>query len=746
MTDAEDPDFLPESETEGADADERSDKLQAVHKRAMERFDAVAVPQTELRAESLEDRVFVTIAGGQWQDSAWQAPENTPQPEIDKITPSLEKIETDYRENRLTVDFVPANDDGDAETADTLDGCYRADSNHFKADEAHDNAFQEGIRGGFGAWLVGVDLDDPQDPASEHLRINPGIPIVDADQCVFFYGGVRYDKSDAQAAFIITAELKAIAEDKWGDDVADFERVGLKWQWQWYTPDVTYIARYYEVEEVDDDLLTFTQPLSGEKQRHWRSDLERGEIKNLTDQGWTRETRKLKRKRVHKYILSGSGVLKDCGYIPGPNIPIVPFYYRREFVDNQEYWQGRVRKRKDRQRIYNSGSANIVETMATSPREVPIVSMTQMAGTVGQQTYAEIWSRQNIDRLPFVPLEPLLNADGSVAVAGPIGKIEAPALQPATVAALQIASADLTDDNDNADEVKANVSADAMDIAAERVDSKSQIGLDNMAKSHKRAGEIYLGMFREVCYEPGRKVPTLTADGQDGTATIAELQGDANGVYKVRNDLSQGTYKVVASVQESTTTKQQKTVRQNTAIADVAVKAGDQQLAQAALLTAVMNMDGEGMDSMKGYARNRLIGLGVEKPTPEEKKQIDQAQQGQQPSAADTALKAKAGLDQASAVDKLAAAHLKGAQADAIGGPDAAPEVPSGLAHVSTIADTADKLAGAGLKEAQAEHLRSMTHVKAHEAGTKRILTGHQIELERRQQALAEQQPQERAA
>jgi hypothetical protein len=161
---------LAESEIEDAPEAPDSDKLKEVHARAMTRFDAVAVPQQELRAQSLAARRFVTKPGAQWEGPWGEQFENTPRPEVDKITKGLEKIETDYRENRLTVDFVPADDTADEDTAETLDGMHRADSYHFKAQQARDNAFQEAIRGGFGAYRQTTEYANPDDPDSEELR------------------------------------------------------------------------------------------------------------------------------------------------------------------------------------------------------------------------------------------------------------------------------------------------------------------------------------------------------------------------------------------------------------------------------------------------------------------------------------------------------------------------------------------------------------------------------------------------
>lgn len=714
--------------------------LAKVLDRALRRFDTVAKPQQELRAQSLEARRFVTIPGAMWE-GAWGVQfENAPRPEVDKITKSLEKIETDYRENRLIVDFRAADSNADTETADTLDGMYRADAYEFKAQQAYDNAFQEAIRGGFGAFRLTCEYANPDDPDDETQRVNPGMVIVDADQSVYFDGASKlYDKSDAEWAVVISADPRDTAKDKWGaENIADWPLQQWKYAWDWYTPDIVRTAEYYECEHVREDRITLTNPFSGEVLRFWDSEIDADELAKMKAQGWERSAKPMQRKRVHKYILNGTKVLKDCGFVAGDMIPIVPVYGRRDFVDNMERWRGHVGKKMDRQRIYNTGVAKVVELQSIAPYEVPILAAEQLAGAVGTTPLTQIWSRGNIDRIPYRIINPLRDGNGDIVSGGPLGKIEPPQVQPATAALLQISAGDLADDDQNADEVKANVSAEAMDIAAQRVDLKSAIYLDNMAQSLQRAGEIYQAMARAVYFEEGREVDTLTDDGQDSTAKLYEPVLDTSGVYRIRNDLTKGRYKVVATVQEATTTKRQKTVKQNMTLAAVAKDIpATQDLAAAALLVAVYNQDGEGQDGMREFARKKLIELGVEKPTPEEAQQMAQAaQEQQQPSAADQALGAqaresdsKAILNQATAMEKQASARLKEAQAAAVGGPVEAPDTPTGLDQHP--ADIADKEASANLKDAQAEKIR-------HDIHTGRIMTGHQIEMDRRAADAAE--------
>jgi hypothetical protein len=67
------------------------------------------------------------------------------------------RIINEYRNNRITVDFISKEGDEDDRLADACDGLYRADEEDSVADEAYDNAFEEAVGGGFGAWRCGTN-------------------------------------------------------------------------------------------------------------------------------------------------------------------------------------------------------------------------------------------------------------------------------------------------------------------------------------------------------------------------------------------------------------------------------------------------------------------------------------------------------------------------------------------------------------------------------------------------------------
>jgi len=609
--------------------DTAADVLAEVHARALRRFDDVALATQDNREESLTARRFVSIPGAQWDGEWGEQFSNIPKLEIDKVGRGVRKIETDYRENRIIPDFRPDGPKADKESATTLDGLHRADSYRFKSQQARDNAVFEAIAGGFGAYRLTNEYEDESDPDNDHQRINPAAIIADADQSVFFDLNSRlYDKSDARFAFIRTAMQRDAFEDMFGADRATIWPETPQWRVKdWFTPDTIAVAEYYEVEERSEALWILTHSLSGEEKRLWSSELEQGDLAEYERDGWKKRRQTRKRKRVRKYVLSGAEVLEDRGYIVGSRIPIVPVYGRRYFVDGKERWQGYVQSKMDAQRLYNSNVSKLAELNSLAPREVPIFAPEQMPPAIG-----DLWSRANVERLPYLLAEPLRDENGNMVAQGPMAYVKPPDVPQVTALLLQAANQDLLEEqNDGSEQVRANTSAEAMDIAATRVDAKSGIYLDNVRQSVQCEGEIYAGMASEIYTEAGREVETMSEDGDDGSAILKQPVTDKGGLHRIANDFTTGRYKVIVSVTEATATRRDKTVRAMMQISEAATAIGDPDLSRAALLTAVMNTDGEGSDEFIAYARKKALEIGLVEPNEDELAAMQEAAENQQP-------------------------------------------------------------------------------------------------------------------
>jgi hypothetical protein len=619
-----------------------------VLERALRRFDEAANPQLEMRALSLAARRFATIPGAQWEDDGWAEQfEKSIRIEGRKIQRPIRKIETDYRENRIIPDFRPDGKEADQETADALDGLHRADSYEFKAQQARDNAFSEAVMGGFGAYRLASVDEDEYDPDNDHRRVNPGLIIADADQKVFFDPqAVLYDKSDARFAFVLTAYTRDGFKDEWGEDkVVSWPEGVTKRQFDWYATELVYVAEYYEKEDKHEVCYVLDHQQTGKKEKFWASDIE-GDVKEWVDAkklaGFNVVEKRKKRCRIHKYILSGAEMLEDKGRIAGQCIPIVPVYGNRAFVDGMERFWGIVQPNMDLVRVYNSCISRLAEVNATSPNEKPIFTPEMVAG------HEDSWSRQHIDRLAYGLINPLTDPNTGQIVA----YIKPADMSPVLAALLQIVSSDLLEDEqDGADTVKANTSAEAMDIAAMRVDAKSGVYLDNMRQSVQREGEIYLGIVSEEYTEEGREMNTMSEDGDDGQIILMENTSEG-GENRIRHDLTRGKYKVIASVSEATATRRDKTVRSSLHIAEVSLNAGDNEMSQAAVITAVANSDGEGIDDLKKFARKRGLQIGLFEPNEEE--QAAMAEQSAEPDPTTILVQAQAADLTASAEKKTA--------------------------------------------------------------------------------------------
>jgi hypothetical protein len=719
------------------------DTLKEVHDRAMRRFDDAVLPQLPVREMALVARRFADIPGAMWEGAAGDQFGESIKLEFPKLKRALRKLDNDFRQNRIEPDFRPSGGDSDNETADTLDGLYRADARFFKAQQARDNARAEAAKGGFGAYRLLNDWADPLDKDSDYQRVNPASLIADADQCVFFGPSTLYDKSDAKFAFVLTGWSVEAFKAEYGDDKAVSwpDATSRPWSYDWFRPETIAVCEYYEIEDKDEWVLIFTQETSEEEERHWQKDISAEEIADLRNRGFKQRKRKAKRRRCRKYVMSGAEVLDDCGYIAGGNIPIVPVYGERAYVDGVEWFRGLVQQNMDMVRVFNAVMSSLYEITTLAPYERPIFLAEQMP-----KNLADMWARGNIDRHPYALVNPVLDpVTGGIAAMGPIGKVETPQV-PATLAAMvEMLNGLFAEDDQDPDQVKANTSADAMDIAAARVDAKSGVFLDNDRQSTQRGGELYLAMACEVYVEPGRTVETMTEDGDDGEAVLHEDYSDG-GELKVRNNFATGRYKVVADVAETTTTRRDRTVKQMLTFAEVCVSAQDMGTAQAALVTAGMNMDGEGINEFQDWLRTtKALPIGLVKPNEDEKRQAEEASQNQQPDPEQQLVQAQlqlvsaqaqkamtaAGLDQAKIQEAMASAGLKFAQAQAVGGPEAAPAVPDGLQAANDDAKRVGDLARADLHTAQADKIRA-------EIPMQRIKTGHQIEMERRAQDQAE--------
>jgi len=595
-----------------------------VHQQARIEFDQIQSALYQERMNCMQDRRFCSLIGAQWEGPLGNQFENKPRFEVNKVHMAVQRIINEYRNNRIGVNFVSREGEEEDKLAETCAGLYRADEQSSGAEEAYDNAFEEAVMGGFGAWRLRTEYSNDEDPEDDrqHVCIEP---IFDADTSVYFdLGAKRQDKADAKRCFVLTSMTHAAYKAEWNDDPSTWPKTITRSQFDWYTPSVVYVCEYYKIEETTGQVRTY-RSIDGKEESLWPDQVELKEEEMLAI-GWKEIRRKkVKTKKVHKYIMSGAKILEDCGYIAGKCIPIIPVYGKRWFVDNVERCMGHVRLAKDAQRLKNMQLSKLGEIAALSAMEKPILLPEQVAG------HQLMWAEDNLKNYPYLLINPITDANGNPAPGGPVAYTKPPSIPPSMAALLQITEADMQEilgSPQQGDKMVSHLSGKTVELIQQRLDMQTFVYMSNMSKAIKRWGEVWLSIARDIFIEQGRKMKSVTGSGKMQPVELMKPVVNDEGEIEYENDLSDADYDVEVLVGPSSQTKRQATVR---ALTDMMTLTQDPEMTQVLSAMAMLNMEGEGISDVRDYFRHKLLKMGVLKPTEAEAQQLAQEAQNAQP-------------------------------------------------------------------------------------------------------------------
>ena len=601
----------------------------------MLRFDRAYTPQQDVREKCIEATRFARVPGGQWEGATAAGTklddrfEKYPKFEINKVATELNRIISEYRDNRITVKFRPGDKEASEELANKLNGLFRADYEETDGGEACDNAFDDAATGGFGCFRLTSMLVNEYDPMDERQRIAIE-PVYDPSRSVWFDPDAKkYDKSDALWAFCMYSLSPEKYEAEYGKTPpASLDVTTMtSWEYDWFEPEVVYIAKYYEVRKESVDVISYRQPITGEIATY-----DSDQIEDIEDElalaGFQEVARRsVKRRRVYVSVVDGQNFLEKPRRIPGEHIPLIPVYGKRWFIDDIERVEGHIAKAMDPQRLYNLQVSMLADSAAQDPGQVPIFDPEQVRGL------EKHWEDRGKKRPAFlVARAPRDKAGNPIGPAAPGSFTPAPQLSPAIATMLQLTSADIqevTGSSQAMQQMPSNIAQETVSNLMNRADMASFIYLDNMAKSLKRAGEVWLSMAREV-YGSDREVRVVNEDGTDDIALMnAKVVDRQTGQVVALNDLSTGRYDVTVDVGPSYTARRDATVAALTSVlSTMAPQDPDAGIIRGLIME---NMDGEGLDDYKEYNRNKLLTAGIVKPrNAKEQALVQQAQEAAQ--------------------------------------------------------------------------------------------------------------------
>jgi len=642
----------------------KAQRLQKKFELALIEFNRSWAAQIEERRQCMADRRFYSIPGAMWEGALGDQYKNKIKLEVNKIHLAIIRIFSEYRNNRISVTF--SSDDGSTDKdqlADTCAGLHRADEQFSDAEEAYDNAYEEATGGGIGAWRYRPTYEDDEDEDEDEQRILIE-PIHDADLCVFFnIDAKRQDKSDAKRCWVLVPYTRENFLDEWPDqDPTTWPKpTTVDASFDWAPANTVWVAEYYEIEKVSSTTYVY-ETITGEEETYTDDDFENNpELEQQLESYGSKlvETKKTKgKKKVHKYFMSGGGIIEDCGQIAGKYIPIAVTYGKRWVVNNIERCMGHGRLAADVSRLKNMMISKLAEISAQPSNEKPIFTPEEIAG------HAQLWADDPVENYPYLLRNSVKDQNGNPLPLTPVQYTKPPDIPPALAALLQLTDQDMKDmlgNQEQGEEMQPNMSGRAVELIQQRLDMQSFIYIDNMKKARRHGGKIWLSIAKDILVKEGRKMKVISEQGEASGIELLRKAIGKNGVTVVENDLREAKFGVTVDVGPSSTTKRASTVRALTGMASIT---DDPQDKSVLISSAMMNMDGEGLMDVRRYFRKKLLVQGIGTPTDQEKQDIGEALQNQQPDAQTQYLQSAARAEDANAAKANADTVAKVAAAD----------------------------------------------------------------------------------
>ena len=595
-----------------------------------EKFDEGYAHGTITREQGADDLIFAVVT--QWDDNLLGETQLQFKGEFNILRKAIRHILAELRANPVQVDFDPVDQDR-KDGADLLDGLYRGDDRRNTSIEAYNTAAQEAVICGVGAWYLYTEYVTTR--GGDTSQVIRRKPIYEANNKCFWDPNARLqDKADAKwVAVLHTFSQPAYAdlvEELTGEEFhGDFESFKFPQQsyvFPWVSQDAhVYVVDFYERTEVTDTLYTMVDSLDNEVVVS-AMDLGDEHIEELIALGYTvEEEKEVSRHIVTKYIASGDEILKE-EVIAGEYIPVIPMYGERQFVEEEEYYEGITRLAKDPQRLRNFMLSYLADLVSRSPRAKPIFAAEQIQGY--EDMYAETGSENNY---PYL-LQNLVTLNGEQLPVGPVSMMPNAEIPPALMMGIEqsrIAVEDVADPGLPKDFAAIDISTKSLNALMDRIDQQSVVYQQNIKHAKRRDGEVYASIAAEVYSNP-RTVMLQQADGTRKSAQVMEQIIDKNtGEMVTINDLRNIQFDVYADVGQTYQSQKEASI-DNLKEMSANLPEGDETKAVMTLTLASL-VEGDAFKPVRQFARKKMVTTGLAEPqNAEEEAWVQEASEQQQ--------------------------------------------------------------------------------------------------------------------
>jgi hypothetical protein len=582
-----------------------------------------------------EDRQKFFVAGAWWQGSHRKQFKNRPRPEFNKLWRPIHRLIGDINDMELNSVIISDSDEATDEGAELMQKRWRNDFQSSEGVEASENANSEAIIGGFGCVKVVAKYEDEEDPDENKQRLTLEI-VADASSSVRFGAeAIKKDKSDAIRGWhLIKGNQKAFEKQFDVDRIVSFpsEAPGFYNIERYSEEKDTYLAHYYEVIEKTLTEYDFTSMdnfqvkiTSGDGikgnngKKYTRDELKEMREIYLEEYGEEVPTRRYKTKYVLYALADGEKYITKPQKMPFKRVPLIPRYAYHTVLEGEEYFCGEIRKQLDQEMFHNYFGSALMQIMAKPQVGKPEYLREQIA------KHAQQRARDDIDNLPYLVSDAVLDSNNNIVQAGPVAQHQPPQVGTGLVAAGQFLQQQLQEFSGTGQAtLPANSSGEAVQAVNDRQDDAFLPIVKNILHSIKGTCECWIPAAQSLYFSQHRKLRVMEVDGKYGQVTTMEMALLPSGEYGPYGNTTPGKYTVI--VEQGESYKDQRSAERETNLQMLQYAGTDTEFGQLLAMNAMTLTNGEGGDMMRKVARYKMIDMMISMQVPFEPENDEELQ------------------------------------------------------------------------------------------------------------------------
>jgi len=500
-----------------------------------------SVDQWQHVYDAAEDdlRVVYDIDGGQWPDAIRKEREAAGRPIIttNKILKFVRQLRGDQMMNRPRIKVIPVDNKSDPKMAELYNGLIRQIEYLSSAEIIYDTAYMSSVSSSIGFFRITTQFTK-ENPFLQEIRLKR---ILNPMSVHFDPMAVEFTLSDARYCFV----EEMIRKEEFKRLYPDAEELAFSGSddliGDWDRGDSIRVAEYFWKEPEKQKVVM----------------LKTGEVIGLGGKVTTEyiiskggeiiKEKTITKDKVKWCKTNGYDILEKEKEWVGSNIPIIPVFGDEIVCGGKKHYLSLARGAKGPQQMYNYWATAATENVAMTPKNPYIVDHRQISG------FENEWNDAHLNNRMFVRYNQIPGIDKP--------HKESPAQVPAAIISMMQSTAyDIEDHLGRYESSKGEAgnerSGKAIIARIAQSDKGTYTFVDNLARAIVYAGRQMIEIVPKI-YDTPRALSIMGENGQQIVVDVNKPVLNKFGDVGVENDLSVGTYDLIATAGASYSSKRQ---------------------------------------------------------------------------------------------------------------------------------------------------------------------------------------------